>query len=201
MNIFILDSTGSMTPFEAMERLSDYVPTDRIAIAQPNDAGLWSVRFDDGPTVTTQVIPEGIVPLVMLAADRFDVADPLLVLTDTPDAWATHLERLEFAKVSDDAFLSFPDEGMPCTTMTPTLSALLDISAVVVPSLVRFRSAERFYQCARQAIRKDARLSNEFSLGCVVRELYLSHADISYQTHDEEVICAPTRVSEAALVS
>jgi hypothetical protein len=204
MNVFILDTLGDMSVFSAMEHLRDYLPTNRlaIAIAQQNNDGTWCIKSDAGATVCTQLDTNGLVPLIMLAADRFETADPLIVLTDVPESWPQHLERLRDSKPHDDAFLSFPEEGgnAPCTTsMTPTLSPLLDLSAVSVPSLVRFRSAERFYQCARSAIRKDARLGGGFSIGCVVRELYLSHADISYQTHDEGHISAPTRVSEHSL--
>jgi hypothetical protein len=201
MNVFILDPNSEVTVFSALESLRDYLPAEKlsIAIAQQNADSTWCIKSDDRTIVCTQMDTAGIVPLILLATDLFDSAVPLIVLTDVIETWPIHLERLGQAKPHDDAFLSFADDNTaePCTkSLSPALSPLLDLSAAVVPALVRFFSTERFYGCARSAIRKDSRLGGGFSLGCVVRELYLSHADISYQTHDDGHIAAPTRVSE-----
>lgn len=196
MNVIVTDATASRGAEEVAACVRRLLPADHVASVRPpaaDDAAGPSLTFDGGVGVYPAAPPEGILPLVMLTCDHFDWDAELVILTGGPSDWARHASRLhDQPKDELDAFFSFDLErgARP--------AAFLDLAGTALPALVWFREASRFYSLTQQAIRKDARVGGEFTFGSMVRELYLSHADIAYQCDDRRPLRATTRVLDAA---
>lgn len=199
MNVLVIDPTGDRTAEAVFAHVRRLLQADRVGLARTDDSGCPSIFLDSGDGVFPAVAPEGVLPLVMLTCDHFDWDAELLILTDDSPTWRGHLDRLLDQQKDDlDAFYSFATD---CSVSLdgPRLAPLIDISGVAVPSLVWFREASRFYSLTQKAIRKDARVGGEFTFGSMVRELYLSHANVAYQCADRRPLRALTRVLDPVL--
>ena len=196
MNVLVTDPTAYREAGDVAARVRRLLHADLVAFAQPHgadDTDGSALVFDTGAGVFPAAAPEGVLPLVMLTCDHFDWDAELLVLTEGPETWSCHAERLgDQPKDELDAFFSF---DLACG---PRPAPLLEIVGAAVPSLVWFREASRFYSLTQQAIRKDARVNGEFTFASMVRELYLSHANVAYQCDDRRPLRATTRVLDSA---
>lgn len=199
MNVLVIDPTGDRTPDDVFAHVRRLLTADRVGLARTDEAGCPSIALDSGEGVYPAVAPQGVLPLVMLTCDHFDWDAELVILTDDSAAWRGHIDRMLDQQNDDlDAFYSFASD-CPAVPDGPRLAPLIDISGVAVPSLVWFREASRFYSLTQKAIRKDARVGGEFTFGSMVRELYLSHANVAYQCSDRRPLRALTRVLDAVL--
>lgn len=199
MNVLVIDPTGDRTAEDVFAHVRRLLQADHVGLARTDDSGCPSIVLDSGDGVFPAVAPEGVLPLVMLTCDHFDWDAELLILTADSPTWRGHLDRLLDQQKDDlDAFYSFATD-CPVSLDGPRLAPLIDISGVAVPSLVWFREASRFYSLTQKAIRKDARVGGEFTFGSMVRELYLSHANVAYQCSDRRPLRALTRVLDPVL--
>jgi hypothetical protein len=204
VNVLVIDSAGDRTAEEVFAHVNRLVVPEHIGYARVAGAGELvcpSILFDSGEGVFPTATPEGVLPLVMLTCDHFDWDAELMILTDDWTAWGGHVDRLLDHQQGDDldAFYSFATECLVAPG-GPSLAPLIDISGVAVPSLVWFREASRFYSLTQKAVRKDARVGGQFTFGSMVRELYLSHANVAYQCADARPLRALTRVMDPILV-
>ena len=199
MNVLVIDSCGDRSPEDVFAHVNRLLTADHVGLARTDDAGCPSILMDSGEGIFPAAAPEGLLPLVMLTCDHFDWDAELLILTEDSSRWRDHIGRLLDQQKDDlDAFYSFSEE-CPASPNGPRLAPLIDLSSVTVPSLVWFREASRFYSLTQKAIRKAARVGGEFTFGSMVRELYLSHANVAYQCADRRPLRALTRVLDPVL--